>query len=247
MGKRFVWETTVGLSLIGLSAVFFIAQIKIFHSTRDTFFYFLQDLAFLPIQVLLVTIILDQLLILREKQNMLRKLNMVIGAFFTEAGVDLLRILSEFEAFPQQLGRELIISGEWGNKRFASAINIFTAHKHRIEVRVERLERLRHFLLEKREFLLVQLENPILLEHDAFTNLLLAAFHLVDELAHRQDMAGLPESDYQHLAGDIQRVYKLLIIEWFGYMKRLKEDYPYLFSLAVRTNPFDAHASAIVK
>jgi hypothetical protein len=30
-------------------------------------------------------------------------------------------------------------------------------------------------------------------------------------------------------------------------MKHLKENYPYLFSLAMRTNPFDADASVIVK
>lgn len=247
MIRRFTREIVIGLSLIALSAVLFLAQIEIFHSTRDTFFYLLQDLAFLPIQVLLVTIVLEQLLILRERQNMLKKLNMVISVFFTEAGTDLLKILSEFEPLPDQLRKELLISGEWGNRRFTTAINIFRTHKHQIEVEDKRLERLRHFLLAKREFLLVLLENPTLLEHDAFTNLLLAVFHLVDELAHRQDMSGLPGSDYKHLAGDVQRAYQLLIIEWLAYMKHLKEDYPYLFSLAIRTNPFDINASPIVK
>jgi len=246
MIRRFAREIVIGLSLITLSTVLFLAQIRIFHSTRDTFFYLLQDLAFLPIQVLLVTIVLEQLLILREKQNILRKLRMVISVFFAEAGTDLLKILSEFGSLPAQLRKELIISAEWGNRRFAKAINIFKTHKHRIEVGYERLERLRHFLFAKREFLMTLLENPTLLEHDDFTNLMLAVFHLVDELAHRPDMSGLPESDYRHLAGDVQRAYQLLIIEWLAYMKHLKEDYPYLFSLAIRTNPFDLNASAIV-
>ncbi|MBF0559120.1 MAG: hypothetical protein HQL08_10110 [Nitrospirae bacterium] len=245
--KRFTWEIVIGLSLVTVSAVLFIVQIRIFHSTRDTFFYLLQDLAFLPIQVLLVTVILDQLLIIREKQNVMKKLSMVISVFFAEAGSDLLRILSEFEVLPDALRKELLISGEWGNRRFAAAINIFRTYKHEIEVGDERLERLRHFLLAKREFLLVLLENPTLLEHDAFTNLLLAVFHLVDELAHRQEMSGLPDSDYKHLAGDVQRAYQLLIIEWLAYMKHLREDYPYLFSLAVRMNPFDPNASPTVK
>jgi hypothetical protein len=56
----------------------------------------------------------------------------------------------------------------------------------------------------------------------------------------------LPASDYGHLSGDIKRVYGLLIAEWLAYMKHLKDKYPYLFSLAVRTNPFDAAASVIV-
>lgn len=247
MLKRFASEIVIGLSLVALSAALFFAQIRIFHSTRDTFFYLLQDLAFVPIQVLLVTIILDQLLILREKQNVLKKLNMVIGVFFIEAGTDLLKLLSEFEPLPEHLRKELLISGEWGNRRFLATINIFRTHQHQIEAGVERLERLRQFLLDKRDFLLTLLENPTLLEHDAFTNLLLAVFHLADELAHRTDITGLPASDYKHLEGDVQRAYQLLIIEWLAYMKHLKDDYPYLFSLAVRTNPFDPGASPTVK
>ena len=91
------------------------------------------------------------------------------------------------------------------------------------------------------------LENPNLLEHESFTNLLWAVFHLTDELVHRSDLKKLPDSDYQHLAGDIKRAYHQLLIQWLDYMKHLKHDYPYLFSLAMRTNPFDANASIEVK
>ena len=48
------------------------------------------------------------------------------------------------------------------------------------------------------------LENPNLLEHDSFTDLLLAIFHLSEELAARDTLVGLPQSDYEHLAGDIK-------------------------------------------
>jgi hypothetical protein len=39
----------------------------------------------------------------------------------------------------------------------------------------------------------------------------------------------------------------LLVLEWVSYMRYLKEHYPYLFSLAMRTNPFDAEASPVVR
>jgi len=45
----------------------------------------------------------------------------------------------------------------------------------------------------------------------------------------------------------MKRAYHLLILEWLDYMKHLKTNYPYLFSLAVRTNPFDTNASVEVK
>jgi len=45
------------------------------------------------------------------------------------------------------------------------------------------------------------------------------------------------------LLGDVRRAYGLLASEWLSYMKHLRDNYPYLFSLAMRTNPFDPQAS----
>ena len=90
-------------------------------------------------------------------------------------------------------------------------------------------------------------QNPNLLEHDSFTDLLWAVFHLAEELAWRQDLRRLPGSDLSHLTGDIERAYTRLITEWLDYMRHLKGSYPYLFSLATRTNPFDPDASPEVE
>ena len=91
------------------------------------------------------------------------------------------------------------------------------------------------------------LENPLLLENESFTNLLRAVFHLTEELEHRRDLQDLLDSDYLHLAGDIERAYFLLVMEWMTYMRYLHSNYPYLFSLAMRTNPFDENACVVVK
>jgi hypothetical protein len=101
--------------------------------------------------------------------------------------------------------------------------------------------------LGKRDFLLRLLENPNLLEHETFTEHLRAVFHLTEELTSREDLMGLPDTDYAHLSGDIQRAYGLLVHQWLDYMRHLKDNYPYLFSLAMRINPFDQSASPIVR
>ncbi|MGC9554225.1 MAG: hypothetical protein ACP5EK_02835 [Thermoplasmatota archaeon] len=67
--------------------------------------------------------------------------------------------------------------------------------------------------------------------------MLRAVFHLTEELAHRKDFSGLPDTDLGHLATDIRRAYVLMVHEWLDYMQHLKDNYPYLFSLALRTNP----------
>jgi len=108
------------------------------------------------------------------------------------------------------------------------------------------LEGLRNFLREKRGFLLNLLQNPNLLEHESFTELLWAVFHLTEELVYRKNIKKTNSADLDHLMGDIRRAYGLIINEWLQYMEHLKEDYPYLFSLAVRTNPFDPAAAVRV-
>jgi len=86
----------------------------------------------------------------------------------------------------------------------------------------------------------------MLLEHQSFTELLQAVFHLAEELERRGDLFSIPDSDVAHLQKDVERVYRLLCSEWLSYMNHLKNHYPYLFSLAMRINPFDTSASVIV-
>jgi hypothetical protein len=90
------------------------------------------------------------------------------------------------------------------------------------------------------------MENPNLLEHERFTELLLAVFHITDELVAREDFDRLPATDLAHLGGDAQRAYSRLIVEWVLYLEYLQKAYPYLFSLAIRENPLDAAASPVV-
>jgi hypothetical protein len=102
-------------------------------------------------------------------------------------------------------------------------------------------------LAAHREFMVRLLENPNLIEHETFTDLLRAVFHLADELQFRPDFSTLPANDKAHLVGDVRRAYSLLVSEWLEQMEYLETNYPYLFSLAVRTNPFSEAASAVVE
>jgi len=245
--KHLKWQILFGASLISLSALVYLVQIEIFKTPRDTFFYIFQDLAFVPISVLMVTLIIDQVLRIREKRSLLKKMNMVIGAFFSEVGTDLLKLLSAFDLHYETIRENLIISDRWSEHNFALIKNRLKDFSYKFDSKEGDLGVLKRFLTGKRNFLLGLLENPNLLEHESFTDLLWAVFHLTEELNCRADTRELPDTDYKHLSGDIKRAYVLLIFEWLSYMKHLKVDYPYLFSLAVRTNPFDPNASPEVK
>jgi len=245
--KQYTWQVILGISLILASASLFIIQIVVFRDARSTFFYLLQDIAFIPIQVLLVTLILNQMLNMREKMAMLNKMNMVIGTFFSEAGTGLLKLFSGFDQNTDTLRKDLLVTGQWSDRQFGEAASIAIIYDCKIDHAKTDLVVLKSFLATRRDFLLRLLENPNLLEHETFTELLWAVFHLTEELAARENLTELSPADTSHIAGDIKRAYVLLITEWLAYMKHLKSEYPYLFSLAVRMNPFDPQASAIVK
>jgi hypothetical protein len=244
--NRIKWQIILGLLLGAVSIILYYIQIRIFHSPRDTYFYLFQDLAFIPVQVLLVTLILNQLLNVREKLSMLNKLNMVIGTFFSEVGTTLLKSFAAFDQNTDTIRRELLIRADWTDQQFAAAVKRVRTNDYKIQYTESDLDALKNFLSGKRDFLLGLLENPNLLEHETFTELLWSVFHLSEELAVRVDLQNLPAADGNHIAGDIRRAYMILIVEWLSYMKHLKYDYPYLFSFAVRTNPFDPNASPTV-
>lgn len=245
--KRTSWQVILGLSLIALSVLFYFTHYFLFHDSHHIFIYLVGDIAFVPIEVLLVTLIIHKILSSREKRTLLHKLNMVIGVFFSEVGTELLQYFSRFYKIPDEMRHILIVKSDWTKKQFLSVENKWHTHDFTIHSQRCDLSGLKDFLLSKRSFLLGLLENPNLLEHDTFTNLLWAVFHFAEELTHRKKLKGLSEKDYHHLSGDMIRVYRLLIVQWLQYIGHLKESYPYLFSLALRTNPFDEEASPEIK
>jgi hypothetical protein len=152
-------------------------------------------------------------------------------------GNRLLRELSAYVVSSAELKQHLQINGTWKKQEYAGALEFLRNNDIKIESsRCEKLG-LKKFLVEKRGFLVSLLENQNLLEHEEFTDLLWAVFHLVEELEARDTFDSMPQSDIEHINGDIKRVFGHLSSEWVMYMQHLKLDYPYLFSLAVRLNP----------
>jgi hypothetical protein len=189
----------------------------------------------------------DMVLSRREMLQRLEKLNMVIGAFYSEVGNRLLVDFSDCDPKLEEIRQDLLAATKCPDEDFQRISTSLRRHEHAVDIRRVDLGRLRGVLAGKRGFMLRLVENPTLLEHESFTDLLMAVFHLTEELIHREKLGDLPESDMVHLAGDIKRVYGMLVNQWLDYMRYLKTNYPYLFSLAMRTNPFDEEATPVVR
>lgn len=232
--------------LVSISLVFYVVHFAIFHDVYNVFFYGIMDIAFTPISVLLVTLVINRMLSERERRALLNKLDMVIGVFFSEVGTRLLQEFAGLDSNLPKYGADLRISGKWKDRQFTDEIKRLENRQYQIDVRRGDLGGLKTFLHEKRGFLLRLLENPNLLEHESFTELLLAVMHVGEELDYRSELANLPSTDSAHLSGDVRRAYNLLIREWMTYLNHLRANYPYLYSLAIRTNPFDPEARVVV-
>lgn len=183
----------------------------------------------------------------RENEVRKQKVNMVTGVFFSELGNKLMLLFSSMDPRMTDVRDDLIFTSTWTEEDFSRTARQLEDYRYDVAIENGPLQELRTVLLANGPFLLRLLENPILLERGSFTELLRAVFHLRDELLNRDDLRNLPETDRAHLAGDIRRAYRHLLLEWLGYLRHLSKHYPYLFSLALRVNPFKPDRSPIVR
>ena len=152
-----------------------------------------------------------QILVQRGRDRLRRqRLNMIIGVFFTEVGNQLLHLFVHYDDSIVKIREDFVVKDNWGDADFKRLSNKLRGHDFTINSKLMELETLCAFLKEKGDLLLRQIENPDLIEHESFTELLWATLHLRDELMSRKSFIDLPESDLAHLANDAKRAYALL-------------------------------------
>lgn len=242
MKNLFNWQVRLGIVLIFLSALTVGVHYMLFRDVKYLESFAITSLAYIFVEVLIVVLLIQGLLEYREKRALLKKLNMLIGTFYSEAGTALLKFFSLFDTNAPRISAELRISGKWTQDDFKHIEKLVEKYEPAFHQAPGDLEEFRSFLNGRRELLLSLLANPNLLEHETFTDLLWAVFHLSEELTARKDLSVLSKTDHEHIVKDMNRAYKLILREWVSYMKHLKDNYPYLFSFAMRTNPFNANA-----
>lgn len=234
--KRLGWKVKLGLVLLTSTAALSLLHYLIFRDAPTLAFYNIQGLSMLPLEVLIVTLLLNSALERQAFEDKMRKIHMVIGAFFGEVGTSLLDQMSELDG-STGFGRHFTVDQTWDGRSYKSAKATAKSYEYTVQADMVALRALDTFLAEKRPFLLGLLQNPNLLEHESFTDALWAVTHLSEELEFRDLSADLPRDDMAHLNGDIARAYSALTLEWLDYVRHLQQAYPYLFSLAVRRNP----------
>lgn len=219
----------VSLGLILLSLLMFYVHYLIFGQLENTIYYSLMSICIIPINILAVTIVFEKLMEREKRIERLGKLNMLVGLFFSDIGYSLLAILSQADNDITKL------TLDYNNLK--SAKESLKSHKHSIIWEKIDYIKLQETVLDSKDTLTSLLSNENILEHETFTNLLLALMHLRDELILRR-FKELSHADCLHIKEDVTRVYLALTIQWIDYLQYLKTTYPYMYNTALKLSPF---------
>lgn len=243
--KKIGWRAKLAIGLIIAAIILYGLAYYLFNDAGKVMFHVVIDLAFVPIDILIVVLVIESLIEKKERETILDKLDMILGIFFSEIGNNLLELFSKVNRDNGEIVKKIHHVDEWDKKDFKNAYKKLKENGIDFNPDIEEGEiesyliNLKTFLQGKRGFLIELIENPNIIEKDSFSNLLLSIFHLDDELELRSDLDKVTKKDFEHLIGDINRVYCRLTYEWIKYLEFLNEHYPYMSSITIRANPFN--------
>lgn len=246
------WKIKFSILMVILIIIIYGSNYLVLGDGEHIISYVWTHLGFIPVDILVVAFILDEIIERKEKEAMLEKLDMLMSTFFSEVGNELISQLSTANKYKASTENLKSIK-DWDDKDYENKLKelkdttIDFQADIPLEKREEFLTNLNDFLVNKREFIINLINNPNLLEKEEFTGLINAILHLDEELEHRKDLSLVTDADFAHLNGDMHRVYNKLIHEWVYYLRYLNKHYPYMIALIIRTNPFDEDAEVYVK
>ncbi len=230
MGRRIKKEV---LALCLLSVFIYGLQLLIFRDPKNTFFYIFQDFAFLPLSIAIATVIVGALMDERDKRERVEKTRMLTSSFFTEIGARLTMSILKI-AEPKETISSIIAMRCSTEMDLKDRQNLIREMPIKIHLNEEIYEESRNMILGSRTALLVLASNPLLLEHEEFTDLLWALFHLIDEYRLREEFDQFSPEDLHHIEQDYTEVMKLLLVNYLANAKYLQEVYPNLYMTAAR-------------
>lgn len=228
----------IGIGLIGLSLFLHYVHYLIFQDLHHTLIFLFADIAFIPMEVFFTTLVIDKLLEKREKEHLKDKLSMLIGVFFSELGIDILNTFVHADNNTELIAKEAIVTKEWNKNDFKNLEKVGNEYEYKVDIKKIDLIALEKKLNAQKDLVINLITNPMLIEHEEFSDMLMSILHLREELSSRCSHE-LEVYEIQHLEKDINVAYKYLVFEWVQYMKQLKSNYPQLFLKALITNPFD--------
>lgn len=231
----------IGVSLIGLSLILHYFHYLIFKDLHHTLIFLFADIAFIPMDVFFTAFIIEKLLENREIHHKMEKLIIIKGVFYTELGNNLLEEFVKGDSRVEEIRRDAFIKKNWGAEEFKSLEKELDEYVYHVKLEKLDLDRISEILNKEKDFLISLITNPTLMEHESFSDMVIALMHLREELTDRYNIRGYECVKWEnaHIQHDVEDAYRELTKSWVRYMKHLKKEYPKLFLKAMINNPFD--------
>ncbi len=244
--RTFIRDLMIGISLLMVSAALYSAHYTFFHDSHFIFAYLLEHLSFMPVSAFIMTAVVGQILKTRDKKKKKDKMSVLISAFYSRSGNDLLKMISKMNNNSKDVA-DVFLPENMKQLKAEVIINKIKSAGIALDINESNLNLLKERLNQDIDFYFNVIQDENLLEHEAFTDIIWAAIHLQQELTKRDSLKELYDKDKEHLIGDIERLYNNLISVWPTYLLHLKKDYPFLYSLVIRDNPFLLKSEVYIK
>lgn len=241
--KRFKETTLIAIVLVIVSLILFYIQSRLFNDSSYIVSLIFANIAFIPLNTFFTAFIIENLIEKRNTYHKMEKLIMIKGVFFSEFGSELLEKLIKYDSDSNYISLEAHVNKNWGTKEFKEFNRVIDSHKFESNINRIQLLEISELINKNKDFLLSIITNPVLMEHEIFSDMTVALFHLKEELQDIYINTNYLCCDDAHLRDDIKNLYRLMTKNWAAYMKHLKDAYPALFVKAMIHNPFNTNIS----
>ena len=208
--------------LLAISACIYGMQILIFKDVRNTEFYIFQDMAFIPISIAITTVVVGELLDINNKRDSRQKTRMLTSTFFSDIGFELMSMLALVSNIDEELLHTINDTELSDSDKITAIKNIGLT----VNADMGIYTIISDVIIASKTDILILSSNPMLYDHEYFSDLLWELLHLMDEFRLRGDYVKLTPNDLTELNSDFAQVLELLLINWVVNAKYLKETYP---------------------
>lgn len=226
--------------LVVFSAIMYVVHYLIFHDFHHIAIFFVHDIAFLPLEVILVSLGFDKMIERTNEAETKSRLSIIETLFFNQSGDQMLRYLIRFDPNSAQLKEALCVTESWRSSDFAMAARKLDAYPFSLELEQIDFFGMHYHLNERVDFYRNILENPATTQSDEFTAMVMNIYLLWEELDCRTDLYNLSSEERNYLGELLLLIYRELVEYWLdnAYNHSL-HNRPRLRRL-VSTNPFAA-------
>ena len=99
MSERMSWKVKFSILMVILIIIIYGSNYLVLGDAEHIISYIWTHLGFIPVDILVVAFLLDEIIERKEKEAMLEKLDMLMSTFFSEVGNDLISQLSSVNKY----------------------------------------------------------------------------------------------------------------------------------------------------